>query len=27
MTVITSLDAGKANSAVPDAEVLAFAVG
>lgn len=26
MTVITSLDAGKANSAVPDAEVLAFAV-
>jgi hypothetical protein len=24
--VITSLDAGKANSAVPDAEVLAFAV-
>ena len=24
--VITSLDAGKANSAVPDAEILAFAV-
>jgi hypothetical protein len=23
--VVTSLDAGKANSAVPDAEVLAFA--
>jgi hypothetical protein len=24
--VLTSLDAGKANSAVPDADVLAFAV-
>jgi hypothetical protein len=25
--VVTSLDAGKANSAVPDSEVLAFAAG